>query len=58
MEIGTNISFLDRFDFEYNYSEKTTTGQVLPVDIPVEIGDLRMNTKMQDHLLQQHMSSL
>lgn len=38
MEIGTNISFLDRFDFEYNYSEKTTTGQVLPVDIPVEIG--------------------
>ena len=38
IEIGTNISFLDRFHFEFNYAEKNTEGQVLPVDIPVELG--------------------
>lgn len=38
IEVGTNISFLKRFTFEYNYAEKNTEGQVLPVDIPVELG--------------------
>lgn len=38
IEIGTNINFLDRFSFEFNYAEKNTEGQVLPVDIPVELG--------------------
>ncbi len=38
IEVGTNISFLDRFTFEFNYAEKNTEGQVLPVDIPVELG--------------------
>ena len=38
IEIGTNLSFLDRFNFELNYAEKNTEGQVLQVDIPVELG--------------------
>lgn len=38
IEVGTNINFLDRFNFEFNYAEKNTEGQVLPVDIPVELG--------------------
>ena len=38
IEIGTNLSFLNRFNFEFNYAEKNTEGQVLPVDIPVELG--------------------
>ena len=36
--MGTNISFLNRFNFEFNYAQKNTEGQVLPVDIPVELG--------------------
>ena len=38
IEVGTNISFLNRFNFEFNYAQKNTEGQVLPVDIPVELG--------------------
>lgn len=38
IEVGTNLNFLDRFNFELNYAEKNTEGQVLPVDIPVELG--------------------
>ena len=38
IEVGTNMTFLDRFNFEFNYAEKNTEGQVLPVDIPVELG--------------------
>lgn len=38
IELGTNINFLERFNFEFNYAEKNTEGQVLPVDIPVELG--------------------
>ncbi|MCY4561142.1 MAG: SusC/RagA family TonB-linked outer membrane protein [Flavobacteriaceae bacterium] len=38
LEIGTNIQLFDFINFEYNYAEKDTRGQVLPVDIPVEIG--------------------
>lgn len=38
LEIGTNIQVGPSIFFEYNYAEKATEGQVLPVDIPVEIG--------------------
>jgi TonB-linked SusC/RagA family outer membrane protein len=38
LEVGTNLSFLNIFDFELNYATKSTNGQVLPVDIPVELG--------------------
>ena len=37
IEFGSNIQLGNFISLEYNYSEKKTEGQVLPVDIPVEI---------------------
>ena len=36
LELGTNFQINKFITLEYNYAEKTTSGQVLPVDITVE----------------------